>query len=155
MIRIREIQSSEYHVLSDFLYEAIYVPEGPVPPKEIINRPELQVYIADFGRKKDDLGLVAEDRHRIVGAVWSRIMNDYGHVDDETPSIAISVYKDYRNHGTGTGLLQNMLGILKRNGYRQVSLSVQKSNYAVRMYQKAGFEIVDEKEEEYIMICRL
>lgn len=105
MIRIREIQSSEYHVLSDFLYEAIYVPEGPAPPKEIINRPELQVYIADFGRKKDDLGLVAEDRHRIVGAVWSRIMNDYGHVDDETPSIAISVYKDYRNHGTGTGLL--------------------------------------------------
>lgn len=82
-------------------------------------------------------------------------MNDYGHVDDETPSIAISVYKDYRNHGTGTGLLQNMLGILKRNGYRQASLSVQKSNYAVRMYQKAGFEIVDEKEEEYIMICRL
>ena len=152
MIRIREIQSSEYHVLSDFLYEAIYVPEGPAPPKEIINRPELQVYIADFGRKKDDLGLVAEDGHRIVGAVWSRIMNDYGHVDDETPSIAISVYKDYRNHGTGTGLLQNMLGILKRNGYRQVSLSVQKSNYAVRMYQKAGFEIVDEKEEEYIMI---
>lgn len=82
-------------------------------------------------------------------------MNDYGHVDDETPSIAISVYKDYRNHRTGTGLSQNMLGILKRNGYRQVSLSVQKSNYAVRMYQKAGFEIVDEKEEEYIMICRL
>ena len=82
-------------------------------------------------------------------------MNDYGQVDDVTPSMAISVYKYYRNHGTGTGLLQNMLGILKRNGYRQVSLSVQKSNYAVRMYQKAGFEIVDEKEEEYIMICRL
>lgn len=28
-------------------------------------------------------------------------------------------------------------------------------NYAVRMYQKVGFEIVDENEEEYIMICRL
>jgi ribosomal protein S18 acetylase RimI-like enzyme len=27
--------------------------------------------------------------------------------------------------------------------------------YAVRMYQKIGFEIVDENDEEYIMICRL
>ena len=155
MIRIREIQSSEYHVLSDFLYEAIYVPEGPAPPKEIINRPELQVYIADFGRKKDDLGLVAEDGHRIVGAVWSRIMNDYGHVDDETPSIAISVYKDYRGLGIGTNLMKEMVRILKDRGYKQASLAVQKANYAVRMYQKTGFEIVDENEEEYIMLCRL
>ena len=34
-------------------------------------------------------------------------------------------------------------------------LAVQKANYAVKMYQKAGFEIVDENEEEYITLCRL
>ena len=28
-------------------------------------------------------------------------------------------------------------------------------NYAVRMYRKIGFEIVDENDEEYIMICKL
>ena len=28
-------------------------------------------------------------------------------------------------------------------------------NYAVRMYRKVGFEIVDENDEEYIMICNL
>ena len=39
--------------------------------------------------------------------------------------------------------------------YKQVSLSVQKMNYAVRMYRKVGFEIVDENDEEYIMICKL
>lgn len=40
-------------------------------------------------------------------------------------------------------------------GYKQVSLSAQKMNYAVHMYLKVGFEIVDENDEEYIMICKL
>ena len=39
--------------------------------------------------------------------------------------------------------------------YKQASLTVQKMNYAVRMYRKIGFEIVDENDEEYIMICKL
>ena len=82
-------------------------------------------------------------------------MNDYGHIDNNTPSFAISVYKDYRGLGTGTDLMKEMLRVLKARGYKQASLSVQKANYAVRMYQKVGFQIVDENEEEYIMLCQL
>lgn len=153
--RIREIKQSEYPILEDFLYEAIFIPEGmKKPPKSIIEQPKLQVYIADFG-KKDDWCLVAETKEKIVGAVWVRIMNDYGHVDDRTPSLAISLYAEYRHLGIGTALMRAMRQLLKEEGYRQVSLSVQKANYAVAMYQKAGFETVDEKEEEYIMVCRL
>lgn len=48
-----------------------------------------------------------------------------------------------------------MLTKLKLEGYKQASLSVQKMNYAVCMYRKIGFEIVDENDEEYIMICKL
>ena len=153
---IRKISEGEHSLLQDFLYEAIFVPEGvPAPPKSIINQPELQVYIADFGKKKDDMGLIAEVGKKAVGAVWVRIMNDYGHIDNDTPSFAISLYKDYRGFGIGTDLMKEMLRILKDRGYKQASLAVQKANYAVRMYQKTGFEIVDENEEEYIMLCRL
>ncbi len=153
--RIREIRESEYPMLSDFLYEAIFIPEGmDKPPKSIIQQPELQVYIADFG-KADDWCLVAETKDKLVGAVWVRIMNDYGHVDDETPSFAISLYKAYRNLGIGTALMRAMLRLLKDKGYKQASLSVQKANYAVAMYRKVGFEVVSEKEGEYIMICKL
>ncbi len=152
---IREMKESEYHLLNDFLYEAVFIPEGAaLPEKSIVCLPELQIYIADFGRKKGDLCLVAEVRHRIAGAVWARMMDDYGHVDDETPSLAISLYKEYRNCGIGSALLEQMLAVLKMKGYEKVSLSVQKANYAVTMYQKAGFEIVDENAEEYIMMCR-
>lgn len=44
---------------------------------------------------------------------------------------------------------------MKDRGYKQALLAVQKANYALKMYQKIGFEIIDENEEEYIMICRL
>ncbi len=109
--QIREIRQSEYAILSDFLYEAIFIPEGADKPlRSVIKQPELQVYIADFG-KADDWCLVAEIEERIVGAVWARIMKDYGHIDDETPSLAISLYKEYRNLGIGTALRRIYNGV--------------------------------------------
>ncbi len=155
-VTIREIQKQEYPLLDNFLYEAVFIPEGVEPPqKAIIASPELQVYVEHFGELKDDWGLVAEVDAKIVGAVWVRIMNDYGHIDDETPSLAISLYKEYRGFGIGTAMMKETLVLLKSHGYSRVSLSVQKANYAAKMYVKVGFEIVREKEEEYIMICNL
>lgn len=153
---IRELKQDEIEVLDTFLYNAIFIPKGvSAPPKDIINQPELQVYIKDFGKNKDDLCLVAQVEDMIVGAVWVRIMNDYGHIDNETPSLAISLLKEYRNFGIGTELMKQMLIKLKGQGYKQTSLSVQKINYAVHMYRKVGFKIVEENDDEYIMICKL
>ena len=153
-IHIREIKSNEYKLLDNFLYEAIFIPEGvEVPPREIINAPELQVYVQDFGMQEGDICFVAEVEEKIVGAVWVRIMDDYGHVEDGVPSFAISLYKEYRGLGIGTAMMKQMLTELKLRGYQKTSLAVQKENYAVKMYKNVGFEIVDENEEEYIMMC--
>ena len=155
-INIRKINGNEYKLLNDFLYEAIFIPEGvEAPPREIINAPELQVYVQDFGTQKDDICFVAEVEGKIVGAVWVRIMDDYGHVEDDVPSFAISLYKEYRRHGIGTVMMKQMLTELKSRGYKKTSLAVQKENYAVKMYKNVGFEIVDENDEEYIMVCVL
>jgi len=125
------------------------------PAREIIEQPELKLYYEDFGSGSADYCLVAEDDGHVVGAVWTRIMNDYGHVDDETPSFAISLYKEYRGQGIGTKLMKEMLALLKERGYKRASLAVQKANYAVRMYANVGFRTVDENAEEYIMVCEL
>lgn len=101
------------------------------------------------------MALAAVSDGKIVGAVWTRIMDDYGHIDDDTPSFAISLYKEYRGRGIGTEMMREMLVRLRQAGYVRASLAVQKANYAVRMYKKVGFEIVGENEEEYIMLCRL
>ncbi|NBJ93144.1 GNAT family N-acetyltransferase [Parablautia muri] len=154
--KIRKINEDEYNSLENFLYEAIFVPKGTQPPpKAIIQKPELQVYLTDFGKRAGDYGLVAETGQKMIGAVWVRIMNDYGHIDDSTPSFAISLYKEYRHLGIGTAMMKEMLHFLKEQGYRQASLAVQKENYAVKMYQNVGFEIIDENSEEYIMLCKL
>ena len=146
---IRKIQKHEYPLLDNFLYEAIFIPEGiEPPPKNIIISPELQVYVEGFGESKDDIGLVADVDGKIVGAVWVRIMNDYGHIDNETPSLAISLYKKYRGFGIGTTMMKEIFALLKTHGYSRVSLSVQKANYAAKLYLKVGFEIVKETEEE-------
>ena len=153
---IREIRPEEIPLLNEFLYEAIFIPEGvPAPPRSIIWNEDLQVYVRDFGKEADDRCLVAEVSGKVVGAVWTRVMNDYGHIADGIPSLAISLYKDYRNQGIGTELLREMLQLLRWDGYPQVSLSVQKANYAFRMYRKAGFEVLKETEEEFLMICKL
>lgn len=149
------MKPEEYSLLSDFLYEVIFIPEGmQKPDRTIIHQPELALYIEDFGQP-DDICLVADVQGKPVGAIWSRIMNDYGHVDEETPSLAISLFEDCRNRGIGTMLMKAMLQKLKEAGYRQVSLSVQKANYAMHMYEKAGFRTMRENPEECVMVREL
>ena len=65
-------------------------------------------------------------------------MNDYGHVDDETPSFATSQYKEYWRKGIGTRLMEEMLENLRDQGYKRVSLAVQKANYAVKSIRRPG-----------------
>lgn len=96
-LRMMEIDASNAALLSNFLYEAIFVPSGMQPPsKDILADPQLQVYVQDFGKQTGDFGLFAEVEGVIAGAVWARIMEDYGHIDNETPSLAIALYKEYR-----------------------------------------------------------
>ncbi len=150
---IREIRPEEYTLLREFLYQAIYLPKGvEPPPRSVVDRPELQVYIEGFGTRPGDHCLVAEVGGKAVGAAWCRTMEDYGHIDNDTPSLAISLLPEYRGKGIGTRLLNNLLLLLQENGYQRASLSVQKENPALGLYQRAGFRIVAEKGTEYLML---
>ena len=70
---IRNLRENETELLRDFLYEAIFIPEGVTPPpREIIEQPELRIYYENFGTSKADHCLVAEDAEE-----WSELS---GHV---------------------------------------------------------------------------
>ena len=154
--RIREIMKTEIPLLDDFLYEAIFIPEGVThPSRDIIKDEALQIYVKDFGKQKDDICFVAEVDGRIVGAAWLRIIDDYGHIDDDTPSLSISVYKEYRNLGIGKSLIKTILDELKKRDYKKTSLSVQKANYASNIYKKVGYYVHEERDEDYIMVYDL
>lgn len=153
---IREIAPDEIMLLTDFLYEAIYQPDGNSKiPRTILQEPMIKAYVKDFGKLPDDCGLVAIEDGVIIGAAWSRRGCSYGKVDDVTPELAISIYPEFRGKGIGQRLLGALLDVLNQKGYGKVSLSVDKFNYAVNMYLKAGFETIEEREHDYLMVKRL
>lgn len=157
---IRDLRKDEIPLLDDFLYNAIFIPEWykeEVPRDIIYNDPMVYASIKDFGTHPDDYCLVAEVCGKVVGAVWVGISDEYGHIDDKTPSFSISVYKEYRGQGIGTALMKSMLSLLKSKGYARASLGVNKENYAVRMYEKVGFKIIGDgaNETEWLMVCEL
>lgn len=159
-IIIRELKRSEITLLEEFLYHTIFQSQDIKPlPKEIIETPDIWVYIDKFGKDKNDFCLVAEVRNGIIGAVWVRILDGqikgYGNIDSQTPEFSISVLPDYRNRGIGTLLMQKMISVLIERKYKQASLSVNKNNYAVSMYNKLGFQIIKERKEDYLMLLKL
>jgi Acetyltransferases len=156
--KIRTMQESDHGCLNEFLYQAIFIPEGSKPlPRSIISEPDIFIYVKDFGGKPGDLGVVAEQNGQIVGAAWTRIIDAFGHIDDDTPELAISILPEFRSYGIGTKLMKKLFVSLREHGYTQTSLSVQKKNTAVRFYQRLGYKIaetnVDQTEhEDFLMI---
>ena len=159
--KVRTMRESDYECLPEFLYQAIFIPDGmEPPPRSVINDPEIFVYIKDFGTQPGDLGVVAEQNGQIIGAAWTRIISAYSHIENNTPELAISILPEFRGYGIGTKLMKKLFEALRQNGYKQTSLSVQKDNPAVRFYQRLGYEMSGERvdhagHEDYLMVKEL
>lgn len=157
---VRHIKRDEWPLLEDFLYEAIFVPEGfegEVPRSVIYDDPKCRAAFEGFGTLPNDRAVVAEANGEAVGACWVRTTDEYGHINNETPSFSISLYKPHRGMGIGTAMMRALLDELRDAGYARASLSVQKENPALRLYERMGFRIVGDgfDESEWLMVCRL
>jgi ribosomal protein S18 acetylase RimI-like enzyme len=152
-LNIFPIKNTEYPLLEEFSYHAIYQPPDTEPlPREVIFEPALSIYFENFGSQKGDVGVIAEWNGLSVGVAWTRIIPGYGHVDMDTPELAISVLPMARGQGVGSALLSHLFDLLREQGFHQTSLSVQKANPAFRLYQRMGYQITLENEEDYIMV---
>lgn len=156
---IRAIKQSEISFLDEMLYEAIFIPEGVGKlPENIIYQPELFRYIKDFG-KYGDICLIAEIHEKLIGAIWTRLFSEhekgFGYVDENTPELSMAVNQQYRNQGIGKKLIEELFHRITAEGFKQVSLSVNKQNYAFDFYLSNGFEIFDSTDKSVTMIKRL
>ncbi len=67
----------------------------------------------------------------------------YGFVDEETPELAIAVVPSRRGRGIGEALLDALCERARADGYRALSLSVERDNAVlVSFYEEHGFTIV-------------
>ena len=158
--RIRPLTNEDEPFLWEMLYQALYVPAGEPPfPPEIVMQPEISRYVADWG-SADDAGFVAllEETSEPVGAVWIRLLKGadkgYGYVDDATPELTIALRPTARGQGVGTQLLLSMLAAA-RDKYAALSLSVSVENPARRLYERLGFEIVEQTASSITMRLKL
>lgn len=141
---IRPLTPADQAFLWEMLFLSLYVrPGGEAFAREILRTPELARYAEDWGRA-GDIGFVAEDAsEKPIGAAWMRLFTadakGYGYVDDQTPELGMAIMPEFRGKGIGTLLLDRLLK--SANGkYDFVSLSVDTSNPALRLYKKFGFK---------------
>jgi ribosomal protein S18 acetylase RimI-like enzyme len=137
---IRAATAADAPFLWEMLYQALHVPLGQSPfPREILQQPEINQYLADWGRP-DDFAWIAESEAQPVGAAWTRLLKQgYGFVDELTPELTVAVLPEYRGCGIGSKLLATLIAHA-RNHYPALSLSVSADNPAARLYQRLGFE---------------
>jgi ribosomal protein S18 acetylase RimI-like enzyme len=89
--------------------------------------------------------LFAQEGERLIGMIGAF----YDETQETARIIAVYVSKAKRKMGVGKALMEGILfKIGKKTGIRKIALGVnQEQSAAVRLYQRFGFIIIDEKEE--------
>jgi ribosomal protein S18 acetylase RimI-like enzyme len=128
--------------------------------EEVLSKPELARYLEGWGRQGDTAALAVDlDGGRRLGAAWYRLMTSeepgYGYVDDQTPEIALAVVPDHRGRGVGGALLRELREAARSQGYNALSLSVEKGNPALGLYERNGFVKLFETEDAWTMRANL
>ena len=59
------------------------------------------------------------------------------------PELTIGVAANWRGRGAGRALLRALAGEARSAGIRRISLSVERKNFAQKLYLSEGYRIVD------------
>ncbi len=149
---IRRVEPRDIRFLRDMLHHAFYRREVPAGQDE---QPVYR-YVIAWGREGDG-GVLALDDGFPVGAAWYRLFKEdepgYGFVDEETPELAIAIVPSRRGRGLGKELLQGLIASAKRDGFRRLSLSVDRDNPAIGLYESFGFRTVGEYGRSRTMVA--
>lgn len=151
--KIRPISEKEIPLLKNYLYIALFVPPGIKPfQKSLVDEPIFKPIYENWG-KDGDIGFVATKitSEKVIGMSWVRLYDKvnlpFGIIDTIIPALSIAVDERYRNRGIGTALLNKLIDIVKNQGFKAISLSVDHRNYAVKLYKRFGFKLFQESEE--------
>ena len=148
MPHLRYARASDEPFLWDMLYFAAHMnQDGSGSSDDAKGDGLLAKYVEGWGRE-GDLGVIAEDdAGQPIGAAWLRASSieerGYPLVPEDFPEIAIAVDPNHTGGGMGGALLGALLD--KAQGhYPGVVLSVREDNRAIRLYERFGFDVVDE-----------
>jgi GNAT superfamily N-acetyltransferase len=144
---IRPAVSGDSAFMAEMLVEAVnWSPEWKKQSRRrVLSTHKTAHYIAGWPRDTD-LGLIAEADQERIGAAWLRFhpASDpgYGFVAADVPELTIGVAVRWRGRGVGRALLRAIAEQALAAGIRQISLSVERKNFARKLYLSEGYQIV-------------
>lgn len=154
---IRTATAADLPTIQRTLYEAVtWKSKEGVPPVDVaVQHPEMVIYHQDWGRE-GDIGVVAETGDGVVGAAYGRTFTEeshgHGYVNPETPELAIAVWNGQSGKGIGRALLDAFHDEARRSGFSAVSLSVNKGNFAERLYRTCDYQLIEDDGDSLLMI---
>ncbi len=152
---IRPAGPQDVPFLRDMLRHAYYWRVSSVSES---GEPPVQRYVERWGRPGDTALIAIQDFQR-VGAAWYRLFKPenpgYGFVDETTPELSIAIVPSKRGTGLGSELLDALLNRARADGYGSISLSVEKDNPAVGLYERHGFARLREDDGALTMVAEL
>jgi ribosomal protein S18 acetylase RimI-like enzyme len=134
---------------------AVWRPDKPTPTAdEVMADPRYAMYLIGWPRQ-GDYGLVAEQGSP-VGAAWYRTYTEanhgHGFVAEDVPELSIAVIASRRHEGIGRRLLADLIDASRVEGYSAISLSVREENPARRLYESAGFVLIEKHGTSWTMV---
>lgn len=161
---IRPAVFGDLPFLREMLFEAAAVSDEirEMGKMKALALPFIAHILGNFGRT-GDFGFVAETGDKILtGAIWARLFpadsKGYGFVSAEIPELAVAVAPEFRGLGVGTRLLEELIKKARSLKFPALSLSVDRRNPALRLYERFGFTdagISKETDSSVTMILRL
>jgi GNAT superfamily N-acetyltransferase len=150
---IRRGNRQDVRFLRDMLRHAFYWRAGGT-----VEDASLWQYVAGWGRRGDS-AVIALEGGFPVGAAWFRLFSrdepGFGFVDEQTPEVAVAVVPSRRGHGIGSGLLDALIDVAREQGYVGLSLSVANDSPAMHVFEKQGFEKVEQTDGSWTMRLNL
>ena len=145
---IRQLTPEDEPILWEILYQGLLSPgKKELPSREIVQRPEFAQYVEGWGRP-GDIGFVAHDKkdRSLLGAVW--LQRPKGKTN-APPELALAVKPEHRKHGIGTALLTHLVRANPEQS--TISLSLVAGKPVMRLYERFGFKVVEERPGAIVM----
>ena len=145
---IRPLTPQDEPILWEMLCHGLSSPaKHEVPSRELVRRPEISRYVEDWGRT-GDIGFVAHDKKNgaLLGAAWLRRSTDKS---DASPELALAVKPEHRRHGIGTALLTQL--VRANPGHSTISVSFVAGKPVLRLYERFGFKVVEQRPDAVVM----
>lgn len=111
---------------------------GPHSVDDLRADPVLKNY-TEFDSSRGDYGLVVSHGTRVVGTAFLQFMRGHGFVADDIPELTVNVDADFRGQGLGTFMINRLANYVREQGWRGMSLFVERGNPARRLYARLNF----------------